>query len=434
LLKGLSRNLVIWQFDNLVIMYKVKMQNFIATGCLLLLHIYVFSQGVGFNTTGTPAENSAILDVSSTSQGLLIPRMTTVQRDGIVSPALSLLIFNTTTNCFESFVNGVWYSVSCPPCNPPASPIPGSHLPTTNSIVWKWNTVSGATGYKWSTNETEAEAKDNGANTSFTQSGLNCKTSYSLFVWSYNSCGKSSSIMLSQLTSCCSNVCQGDGTFTDARDGQTYGYVNIGTQTWMCQNLNYGTFTSVVNTPQQTGYKFCQDLTGNNNYCCPMGGLYEWANMMNGSGSCNGTDGSNPACYTPVQGLCPTGWHVPTHYEWTLLEKNVGSNPDAFPYDETTTNVYLGTDEGANVMEAGTNHWVSGNIGTNTSRFTALGNGSALNGSLYSVGTSTTWWTATEWKDDTSAAWNRGVEYFNPGILRYTYTKAYGFAVRCVKD
>jgi uncharacterized protein (TIGR02145 family) len=85
----------------------------------ILLINFVFSQsGISVNTIGTPDDNSAILDVSSTSQGLLIPRMTTVQRDAISSPALSLLIFNITTNCFEAYVNGVWYSISCSSSRP----------------------------------------------------------------------------------------------------------------------------------------------------------------------------------------------------------------------------------------------------------------------------------------------------------------------------
>jgi trimeric autotransporter adhesin len=80
-----------------------------------LLTVNCFPQnGVSVNMTGAAADNSAILDISSSSQGLLIPRMTTMQRDGIASPALSLLIFNTTTNCFEAYVNGQWYSISCP--------------------------------------------------------------------------------------------------------------------------------------------------------------------------------------------------------------------------------------------------------------------------------------------------------------------------------
>jgi len=44
--------------------------------------------------------------------------MTTIQRSAISSPAEGLLIFNTTTKCFESYVGGAWNIVSCPtPCN-----------------------------------------------------------------------------------------------------------------------------------------------------------------------------------------------------------------------------------------------------------------------------------------------------------------------------
>jgi hypothetical protein len=74
-----------------------------------------FSQGISINKSGVSADVSSILDISSTSQGLLLPRLTTSQRDAIVSPALSLLIFNTTTNCFEAYVNDIWFNFSCPP-------------------------------------------------------------------------------------------------------------------------------------------------------------------------------------------------------------------------------------------------------------------------------------------------------------------------------
>jgi len=50
--------------------------------------------GIG---TSTP-HPSAILDVSSTNKGLLLPRMTTLERDLIISPANGLLIYNTTAN------------------------------------------------------------------------------------------------------------------------------------------------------------------------------------------------------------------------------------------------------------------------------------------------------------------------------------------------
>ena len=55
---------------------------------------------------GTSSPNAA-LDVTSTTQGFLPPRMTTTQRDAISSPAVGLVIFNTTTNCLN-FYAGYW--------------------------------------------------------------------------------------------------------------------------------------------------------------------------------------------------------------------------------------------------------------------------------------------------------------------------------------
>lgn len=54
--------------------------------------------GIG---TNSPNANAA-LDVVSTTQGMLFPRMTTAQRDAISSPAKGLIIFNTTLNCLQT--------------------------------------------------------------------------------------------------------------------------------------------------------------------------------------------------------------------------------------------------------------------------------------------------------------------------------------------
>ena len=53
--------------------------------------------GVGINATGSPADSSSVLDVSSTSKGFLPPRMTGTQRDAISSPATGLIVW--CTNC-----------------------------------------------------------------------------------------------------------------------------------------------------------------------------------------------------------------------------------------------------------------------------------------------------------------------------------------------
>ena len=75
---------------------------------LVLLQLCLYAQvGIG---TATPAA-SAKLDITSTIQGFLPPRMTTAQRDGISSPAEGLVIFNTSTNGFEYKSNTGWISL-----------------------------------------------------------------------------------------------------------------------------------------------------------------------------------------------------------------------------------------------------------------------------------------------------------------------------------
>ncbi|GAB5555364.1 MAG: hypothetical protein Sapg2KO_49550 [Saprospiraceae bacterium] len=50
---------------------------------------------------GTTPDASAMLDVQGTTKGVLLPRLTTAERDALVAPAKSLLIFNTTLNCTQ---------------------------------------------------------------------------------------------------------------------------------------------------------------------------------------------------------------------------------------------------------------------------------------------------------------------------------------------
>lgn len=79
--------------------------------CLLAIIQYQLlpAQGVGIGTTNP--NSSALLDITSTTKGLLMPRMTTAQRNAIVSPADGLLIYNTTTEELNQRQNGAWKTV-----------------------------------------------------------------------------------------------------------------------------------------------------------------------------------------------------------------------------------------------------------------------------------------------------------------------------------
>ena len=74
----------------------------VAASIALFLFVHVshaqtnnFELATSINDTGEDPDSSSILDISSTSHGMLIPRMTMIQRDLITEPATSLLIYQT---------------------------------------------------------------------------------------------------------------------------------------------------------------------------------------------------------------------------------------------------------------------------------------------------------------------------------------------------
>ena len=91
----------------------------LATACTIVLYCTAFSQTNTFPATGkvgigTVAPNaSALLEIKSTSKGLLIPRMTKTQRDAIATPATGLMIYQTNSTAGFYYYNGTdWTSIS----------------------------------------------------------------------------------------------------------------------------------------------------------------------------------------------------------------------------------------------------------------------------------------------------------------------------------
>ncbi|HOZ89467.1 MAG TPA: hypothetical protein PLU85_01240 [Bacteroidia bacterium] len=75
--------------------------------CIVLLNTNsAFAQGVGINNP-TP-DATALLDLTSTTKGLLIPRMMTFQRLSIPAPANGLMVYDITLNAFYYSDNGIW--------------------------------------------------------------------------------------------------------------------------------------------------------------------------------------------------------------------------------------------------------------------------------------------------------------------------------------
>ena len=81
----------------------------IAFGLVCLMGA-ILAQSVGIGTS-TP-DPTARLDVSDTLRGILIPRLTTAQRDAIPNPAHSLLIYNINCKEYQYYIPGTgWVSI-----------------------------------------------------------------------------------------------------------------------------------------------------------------------------------------------------------------------------------------------------------------------------------------------------------------------------------
>ncbi|MFH1159928.1 MAG: FISUMP domain-containing protein [bacterium] len=188
--------------------------------------------------------------------------------------------------------------------------------------------------------------------------------------------------------------------------GQTYTSVIIGMQCWMKENLNIG--VAILGSEEQTNNaiieKYCYDNNSTN--CTTYGGLYQWNEMMQ-------------YVTTPgTQGICPTGWHLPTDAEWTRLTTYLGGEPVA----------------GGKMKETGTTHWLSPNTGaTNSSGFTALPGGVRGSTNFANLTYYAFFWSSSQ--VDATYAWYRRLNYDYEGVYRLLNgDKTYGYSTRCVQD
>ncbi len=269
-----------------------------------------------------------------------------------------------------------------------------------------WTAVNGATNYYLDVaddanfNNLIVNNQNVGNVTTYNVTGLACETDYYYQVRAGNSCGVSANSNAIMITI---GPCLNCGTdFTDARDNQVYGTVQIGNQCWMSENLNY--------TPS-SGNSWCYDDVGS--VCTTYGRLYDWNTASNTTSSSTNPSG--------VQGVCPSGWHLPSDAEWKEMEMELGMTQV-----EADGLGFRGTDQGSQLK---TSSWG----GTNSSGFTALPGGyRSVSGTYLVMSSLGRWWTATE---DGTKAWMRTLDINATTVVRTSgFGKGYGFSVRCVKN
>jgi uncharacterized protein (TIGR02145 family) len=367
-------------------------------------------------TAGTqiPSTNQIVWNWSSVSGATGYKWNTTNDYGTAIDMGTATTKTETNLNCNTGYTRYVWAYNTGGNSTPvtlaqttsltPQMPAAGNHLPSIYQIVWNWNTVVDAAGYKWSTTNNYVTAIDMGPATTITETGLTCNTSYSRYIWAYNVCGISSVMTLSQLTTPCPPSCL--SPITDTRDGKTYNTVLIGTQCWFAQNLNVGSRIdrSLIQTNNGTIEKYCYNDDVNN--CNVYGGLYQWDETMHYST----TEGA--------KGICPTSWHLPTDAEWTTLTTFLGGEGVA----------------GGKLKETGLSHWAPPNTGaTNSSGFTALPGGYSYLSNLFGGLTYyPSFWSSSLY--DATDAWSRYLFFNDESVGRQNDIYALGFSVRCLKD
>jgi uncharacterized protein (TIGR02145 family) len=274
-----------------------------------------------------------------------------------------------------------------------------SSIPVTARGVC-WNT----TGNPLVDNDHTIDSSGTGSFTS-QLSGLLPGTLYHLRAYATNSQGTSYGNEVTFSTSAAPFIC-GTSSLTDSRDNKSYQTVLVAGKCWMKQNLNIGNRIDGGVTQQNNGTieKYCYSNDTAN--CTVYGGLYQWGEMM----QYTTTQG--------VQGICPTGWHLPTKDEWTYLTNALGGEAIA----------------GGKLKESGTSHWLSPNTGaTNETGFTALPGGLISGTSSLYLQTNGIWWTSTQ--ANTSGAYYRAMDNNSASVNGLVYQpKSYGLSIRCVNS
>jgi len=203
--------------------------------------------------------------------------------------------------------------------------------------------------------------------------------------------------------------------------GYDYPTVQIGVQCWFAENLrnqNYANGDAIhaglsdnewENTTSGAVAVFGEDARCNSyspdiDACDPSQSLSEYGRLYNWY------------AVDDARGLCPSGWHVPTDGEWTVMTDYLGG--------DSIAGGQMKTDYG----------WIDDGNGTNSSGFSGLPGGLRVQSGLFnSAGIYGTWWNSSP---NGYYAWPRFLNKFDEIVSRDKdyFGPQFGFSVRCVRD
>lgn len=204
-----------------------------------------------------------------------------------------------------------------------------------------------------------------------------------------------------------------DGTFE--YQGRSYKYKNIGTQTWMTENLAWlpEVFPSSDGGVQESFYY----VIGYEGYTLSeaivLDAYFTYGVLYN---------------YHAAMTACPEGWHLPSDNEWKSLEAYLGLDEVEVDHTGDRTSGNIGR------MLKSTEHWTNDGAGSNLSCFNAMpgGNRSSYNRIFGGLGTYAGFWTSTP--GGSSNYFCRVLTGTSNGITRTSTTTSVGLSIRCIRD